>query len=430
MRKTLTSGATSGLWRKLQPDSASSRPKALSAGKGFFGGLGAAARDPRTMAPYDASLSWSALLLLAIGLVMVYSASIAMAEASTHTGHRAWYFLARHAMFVVVGLAAAGVAFQVPVRAWHKLAPWLFIVGAALLVLVLVPGIGKSVNGSRRWLSLVVINVQPSEFMKLAVVLYAASYAVRRAAFLHAEQPLKQTLVRGFLPLFAVMVVTGGLLLLEPDFGAFVVILAIAFGILFLGGLDWRLFFGLALLLPVALAGILVAAPYRLQRLTAFLDPWSDPLGKGYQLSHSLIAFGRGEWFGVGLGASVEKLLFLPEAHTDFLLAVIAEELGFAGVAVVIALFAWLLFRTYAIGRQAARLSRPFAALVAQGVGVWIGVQAFINIGVNMGVLPTKGLTLPLLSFGGSGIVANCIAFAIVLRIDYENRRLLRGYTV
>ena len=313
-------------------------------------------------------------------------------------------------------------------RAWQKLAPWLFIAGALLLVLVLVPGIGRSVNGSRRWLSLVVINVQPSEFMKLAVVLYAASYAVRRAAFLHAEQPLRQTLVRGFLPLFAVMVVTGGLLLLEPDFGAFVVIVAIAFGILFLGGLDWRLFLGLALLLPVALAGILVAAPYRLQRLTAFLDPWSDPLGKGYQLSHSLIAFGRGEWLGVGLGASVEKLLFLPEAHTDFLLAVIAEELGFAGVLVVIVLFTWLLFRAYAIGRQAARLERPFAALVAQGIGVWIGVQSFINIGVNMGVLPTKGLTLPLLSFGGSGIVANCVALAILLRIDYENRRLLRGY--
>jgi cell division protein FtsW len=184
------------------------------------------------------------------------------------------------------------------------------------------------------------------------------------------------------------------------------------------------------LLLPIALAGILVAAPYRLQRLTAFLDPWSDPLGKGYQLSHSLIAFGRGEWFGVGLGASVEKLLFLPEAHTDFLLAVIAEELGFAGVLVVIVLFMWLLYRTYAIGRQAARLSRPFAALVAQGVGVWIGVQTFINIGVNMGVLPTKGLTLPLLSFGGSGIVANCVALAILLRIDFENRRLLRGFTV
>jgi len=392
------------------------------------GGLAAPGRAARTLAAYDASLGWTALLLLAIGLVMVYSSSIATAEASAHTGHRPWYFLVRHAAFVAVGLAAAAVAFQVPMRAWQRLAPWLFIAGVVLLVLVLVPGIGRSVNGSRRWLSLAVVNVQPSEFMKLAVVLYTASYAVRRAAFLHAQQPLRQTLVRGFLPLFAVMVVTGGLLLLEPDFGAFVVIVAIAFGILFLGGLDWRLFLGLVVLLPVALAGILVAEPYRLQRLTAFLDPWSDPLGKGYQLSHSLIAFGRGEWLGVGLGSSVEKLLFLPEAHTDFLLAVIAEELGFAGVTVVIALFTWLLLRAYAIGRQSALLDRSFAALVAQGLGVWIGVQAFINIGVNMGVLPTKGLTLPLLSFGGSGIVANCIAVAILLRVDYENRRLLRGY--
>jgi cell division protein FtsW len=387
-----------------------------------------ASRHPRAMPAWDASLGWVALLLLALGLVMVYSSSIAMAEASRHTGFRAWYFLARHAAFVALGLVAAGAAFQVPVKAWQQLAPWLFIAGAVLLVLVLIPGVGKSVNGSRRWIPLGIANVQPSEFMKLAVVLYAASYAVRKAAFLHAQQPLKQTIVRGFAPLFGVMVAIGALLLLEPDFGAFVVIVAIAFGILFLGGLDWRLFAGLALLLPVALGAILIAAPYRLQRLTAFLDPWSDPLGKGYQLSHSLMAFGRGELFGVGLGSSVEKLLYLPEAHTDFLLAVIAEELGFAGVAVVLALFVWLLFRAWSIGRQAARLGRPFAALTAHGVGVWIGVQSFINIGVNMGVLPTKGLTLPLLSFGGSGIVANCIAVAILLRIDYENRRLLRGY--
>jgi cell division protein FtsW len=387
-----------------------------------------ASRNPRTMPPWDASLGWVALLLLALGLVMVYSSSIAMAEASKHTGYRPWYFLARHGAFLAVGLLAAAVAFQVPMKAWQRLAPYLFVAGAVLLVLVLVPGIGKSVNGSRRWLPLGIANVQPSEFMKLAVVLYAASYAVRKAAFLHAEQPLRHTLMRGFAPLFGVMVLIGGLLLMEPDFGAFVVIVAIAFGILFLGGLDWRLFLGLTLLLPVALGAILVAAPYRLQRLTAFLDPWSDPLGKGYQLSHSLIAFGRGEMFGVGLGASVEKLLYLPEAHTDFLLAVIAEELGFIGVLAVLAGFLWLLFRGWSIGRQAARLSRPFAALAAQGIGVWIGVQAFINIGVNMGVLPTKGLTLPLLSFGGSGIVANCVAIAILLRVDYENRRLLRGY--
>ena len=386
------------------------------------------APHPRTLAPWDVSLAWVALLLLALGLVMVYSSSIAMAEASRHTGFRPWYFLVRHGAFLAVGLGAGIVAFQVPMKAWQRLAPWLFIAGAVLLVLVLVPGVGKSVNGSRRWLPLGIANVQPSEFMKLAVVLYAASYAVRKAAFLHAEQPLRQTIMRGFAPLSAVMVLIGGLLLMEPDFGAFVVIVAIAFAILFLGGLDWRLFIALTALLPVALSAILVAAPYRLQRLTAFLDPWSDPLGKGYQLSHSLIAFGRGELFGVGLGASVEKLLFLPEAHTDFLLAVIAEELGFVGVLAVLAAFVWILFRAWSIGRQSARLARPFAALAAQGIGVWIGVQAFINIGVNMGVLPTKGLTLPLLSFGGSGIVANCLAVAILLRVDYANRRLLRGY--
>ena len=388
------------------------------------------ARDRRTMLTYDVSLGWSGMLLTALGLVMVYSASIAMAEASAHTGYHTWYFLARHALFVVVGFIAAGVAFQIPTKVWQQLAPWLFVVGVVLLVAVLIPGIGKSVNGAKRWLPLVVINVQPSEFMKLAAVLYAASYATRKAAFLHAGEPLKHTLLRGFAPLFAVMVLTGWLLVQEPDFGAFVVIVAIAFGILFLGGLDWRLFLGLAMLLPITLTAIMIAAPYRLQRLSGFLDPWADPLHKGYQLSHSLIAFGRGEWLGVGLGSSVEKLLYLPEAHTDFLLAVIAEELGFVGVATVVLLFAWVLYRAYAIARQAARLERPFAALVAWGIGVWIGVQAFINMGVNMGVLPTKGLTLPFLSFGGSGIVANCVALAILLRIDWENRRLLRGFAV
>ena len=382
----------------------------------------------RTMLTFDVSLAWTGALLLALGLVMVYSASIAMAEANAHTGYRPWYFLVRHGMFVGVGVVAALVTFQIPVKVWQRLAPALFIAGFVLLIAVLVPGIGKTVNGARRWISLVLVNIQPSEFVKLAAVLYAASYAVRKAAFLHAEQPLKQTLLRGFAPLFAVMVATGWLLVQEPDFGALVVIVGIAFGILFLGGLDWRLFVGLAMLLPLALSAIMIAAPYRLQRLSGFLDPWSDPLHKGYQLSHSLIAFGRGEWLGVGLGSSVEKLLYLPEAHTDFLLAVIGEELGFAGVSIVILLFVWLLYRAFAIGRQAARLERPFAALVSWGIGMWIGVQTFINMGVNMGVLPTKGLTLPFLSFGGSGIVANCVTLAILLRIDWENRRLLRGF--
>ncbi len=389
-----------------------------------------APRESRAMLVYDPTLAWSALLLLSLGVVMVYSASIATAEASAYTGYRPWYFLARHALFVAAGLAAGVIAFQIPVKVWQALAPYLFIFGGALLAAVLIPGVGRSINGSRRWLSLGLVNLQPSELMKLFVVLYASSYAVRRAAFLHAEQPLKQTLLRGFLPLLAVMTLTGALLLHEPDFGACVVIVAIAFGILFLGGLDWRLLLGLSVLLPIALWVLISIAPYRLQRFAGFLDPWADAYGKGYQLSHSLIAFGRGEWFGVGLGSSVEKLLYLPEAHTDFLLAVIAEELGFAGVIVVIALFAWLLARAYAIGRQATRLERAFASLTAHGIGIWFGVQAFINIGVNMGVLPTKGLTLPLLSFGGSGIVANCLAVAILLRVDYENRRLLRGFTV
>ena len=395
-----------------------------------FSALAAFPREGRTMLNYDVTLAWASLLLLAIGLVMVYSASIAMAEASAYTGYRPWYFLARHAVFVVAGLLAALVAFQVPLKSWQRAAPYLFILGALLLVAVLVPALGKQVNGSKRWLSLYVVNLQPSELMKLFVVLYAASYAVRKASFLHAEQPLRQTLLKGFLPLLAVMIATGALLLHEPDFGACVVIVAIAFGILFLGGLDWRLLIGLGFLLPVALWLMIRFAPYRLQRFTGFLDPWSDPLGKGYQLTHSLIAFGRGEWLGVGLGASVEKLLYLPEAHTDFLLAVVAEELGFAGVTLVVVLFAWLLVRAYAIGRQAARLEQPFSALVAHGIGIWLGVQTFINIGVNMGVLPTKGLTLPLLSFGGSGIVANCLALAILMRVDFENRRLLRGFTV
>ena len=406
------------------------RNGAVAAGLPRPSSFSALPRESRTMLAYDTTLAWGTLLLLAIGLVMVYSASIAMAETAAYTGYRPWYFLARHAVFVTAGICAGAVAFQIPLKAWQSLAPYLFIAGAALLVAVLVPGIGKTVNGSKRWLSLMVINLQPSEFMKLFVVLYAASYSVRKADFLHAEQPLRQTLLRGFLPLLAVMIAISALLLQEPDFGACVVIVAIAFAILFLGGLDWRLLIGLSFLLPVALWVLVRVAPYRLHRFTVFTDPWSDPLGKGYQLTHSLIAFGRGEWFGVGLGASVEKLLYLPEAHTDFLVAVIAEELGFIGVAVVIALFAWLLLRAYAIGRQAARLQRPFATLVAHGMGIWLGVQAFINIGVNMGVLPTKGLTLPFLSFGGSGIVANCMAVAILLRVDYENRRLLRGFAV
>ena len=369
---------------------------------------------------YDQGLLWVILCLLGLGLVMVYSASIAIAEADKAVGHNSSYFLIRQAIYIVISLAAAFVAFNVPIAWWQKMAPYLFLLGLALLVLVLIPGIGRVVGGSRRWLSLFVINLQPSEFMKLFAAMYVADYTVRKAA-------LMDSFTRGFLPMLMVMLLVGGLLLREPDFGAFAVIAAISISILWLGGINGRIFGGLIVLLLIGFVLLIWSSPYRLERVIGFMDPWADPYGKGYQLSHALIAFGRGEWLGVGLGASVEKLLYLPEAHTDFLLAVIAEELGFIGVLMVLALFCWIVIRSFGIAKEAIANERYFAALLSQGLGVWVGVQGIINMGVNMGILPTKGLTLPLLSYGGSGILANCIAMAILLRIDYENRRLQKG---
>jgi cell division protein FtsW len=382
--------------------------------------------DTRTRpqpAEYDEGLAWAAILLLGLGLVMVYSASIAIAEGSRASGYQSTYYLMRHAIFVAAGVAAGVAAFQVPLRLWQQAAPYLFLAGAGLLVLVLIPGLGREVNGSQRWLPLGIVTVQPSELVKLAAVLYAADYTARKAAHMSSFR-------RGFLPLAAVMLVVGWLLLREPDFGAFVVITVIAMGILFLGGMNWKLFAGLFLLLLAGFVLLILISPYRLQRVIGFMDPWSDAYGTGYQLSHALIAFGRGEWLGVGLGGSVEKLFYLPEAHTDFVLAVIAEELGFVGVAAVIGAFAWIVTRAFMIGRRAASLERYFSALVAQGIGLWIGVQAIINIGVNTGMLPTKGLTLPLVSFGGTALVTSCCAIAVLLRVDWENRQLAKGFTV
>lgn len=384
----------------------------------------ASVNNHRTAMPqYDAMLLWIVLVLLALGLVMVYSASIATAEASRFTGYRAEYYLMRHGFFILVGVIVGIAAFQISMEEWQKLAPYLFAFGVLLLALVLIPGVGREVNGSRRWLSLLGINLQPSELMKLFAVLYAAQYAVRKGI-------IKEKLVSVFMPMLAVMALVGSLLLMEPDMGALVVICTIAMCTLFLGGFSLKIFIGLVIGLPVLFAAMIFSSPYRMQRVIGFMDPWADPFGKGYQLSHALIAFGRGEWFGVGLGGSVQKLFYLPEAHTDFLLAVIAEELGFVGVLVLILLFVGLISRAFAIGRQAAFLDRQYAALVALGLGVWLGVQAFVNIGVNMGVLPTKGLTLPFLSFGGSSIVVSCIAAALLLRIDWENRRLMRGQSI
>lgn len=378
---------------------------------------------PGSQGEFDQALFWISILLLAFGLVMVYSSSIAIAEADVHTGNQPNYFLIRDAAYIGAGLIAGLFSFQISLNNWQKFSPYLFALGLILLVLVLIPGIGREVNGSQRWLSLLVVNFQPSEIMKFFVVLYAADYSVRKAQFM-------QSFTKAFLPMLFVMMLVGWLLLREPDFGALAVITTIAMTILFLGGINLKPFAGLIVLLIGGFLMLVWTSPYRLQRVIGFMDPWADPFGKGYQLSHALIAFGRGELWGVGLGASVEKLLYLPEAHTDFLLAVIAEELGFIGVTLLILIFAWLIARAFAIGTRATQQGRYFSGLVAQGIAVWLGTQALINMGVNMGLLPTKGLTLPLLSFGGSGIAVNCIAISVLLRIDWETRQLTKGYAV
>lgn len=370
----------------------------------------------------DFAMLWVAAALLLTGLVMVYSASIALPDSPRFANYAPTHFLVRHLMALLIGVAAALVAFAVPVRQWQAWSKWMFLAGLVLLVIVLIPGVGKSVYGARRWLSLYVFNLQPSELMKLFVVLYAADYTVRK-------QDSMQSVRKGFLPMGAAVALVGLLLLLEPDMGAFVVIAAIAMGLLFLGGVNGRLFAVLVVIAGATFSLLIWLSPWRRERIFAYLDPFDEAntLGKGYQLSHSLIAFGRGELFGVGLGGSVEKLHYLPEAHTDFLLAVIGEEIGLAGVIVIVALFFWLTRRAFEIGRQSIKLDRTFAGLVAKGIGLWIGFQAFINMGVNTGLLPTKGLTLPLMSYGGSGILVNCVAIAVLLRVDYENRQLMRG---
>ncbi|MFM1989158.1 MAG: lipid flippase FtsW [Pseudomonadota bacterium] len=386
------------------------------------GVFGARAAAPAPVREFDMALLWSVVVLLLFGMVMVYSASIALPDSARFASLRTTHHLTRHAFALLVGFAAALFAFAIPTQRWQKAAPLLFVVGLVLLALVLVPGIGKVVLGARRWISLGVMNLQPSELMKLFVILYGADFAVRKQDRMHEFG-------KGFFPMAIAVGVVGALLLLEPDLGAFIVIAAIAMGLLFLGGVSVRLFAGLTATMGLLFVSIIWASPWRRERIFAYLDPFDEKnaLGKGYQLSHSLIAFGRGEWFGVGLGGSVEKWHYLPEAHTDFLLAVIGEELGFVGVLTTLVIFFWIVRRCFEIGRQAIALDRHFAGLVAQGVGLWIGVQGFINMGVNLGLLPTKGLTLPLMSYGGSAILVNCLAIAIVLRVDWESRKMMRG---
>jgi len=370
----------------------------------------------------DQALVWVVVALMMWGMVMVYSASIAMPDNPRFSRYSHTHFLTRHVISMAVGSIMALLAFQVPTETWEKLARPLFVASLVLLALVLIPAIGKGVNGARRWISFGVFNFQPSELAKLATIIYAADYMVRK-------MDVKERFFRAVLPMGAAVALAGVFLLAEPDMGAFMVIAIIAMGILFLGGVNARMFFLIFGVLVGAFMVMIAASPWRRERIFAYLDPFSaeHALGKGYQLSHSLIAIGRGEVWGVGLGGSIEKLHWLPEAHTDFLLAVIGEEFGLVGVTLVICLFLWLSRRIMVIGRQAIALDKVFSGLVAQGVGIWIGFQAFINMGVNLGALPTKGLTLPLMSYGGSAIMMNLIAIAVVLRIDAENKQMMRG---
>jgi len=371
---------------------------------------------------YDYSLIWATLLLLGIGLVMVYSASIEVAATEQKYGYQHYYFLVRQSAYLLIAFICGYITFLIPVYFWQRWAPYLFLIGGVLLVLVLIPGIGLKINGSRRWLSLVIANFQPTELVKLFTVMYASDYVLRKSKQM-------RTIVKGFLPMLGVMIVTGWLVFVEPDLGALIVITAIAMGILFLGGLTLRVILSLAILAPIGVWIAIQISPYKQARIQGFLDPWGpeNVFNSGYQTTQAQMAFGNGEYFGTGIGTSSAKLQFLPEAHTDFIMAIIGEEFGLFGVAIVICLFAFLIVRMFGIAKESIKNNKHFAALMAQGIAIWFSIQCTINMAVNLGLFTTKGLTLPLLSFGGSSILVSIIAIAIVLRIDHENRRNLRG---
>ncbi len=358
---------------------------------------------------FDKTLLLLVGMLVLLGLVMMTSASISVAD---RLAHEPFHFLERQALGVALGIGAAAFMLIVPTHVWERLALPLLVIAMLLLVLVLIPGVGHEVNGSRRWLRLG-LSFQPSELARVLLLTYLASYVVRRQSELKEE-------LKGFLKPLGVLMIAAFLLLLEPDFGAATVMLATGLGVLFLAGVKLRHFFALVLLAGGGLALLAVTSAYRLKRLTAFLDPWADPFNSGFQLTQSLIAIGRGELFGVGLGASVQKLFYLPEAHTDFVFAVLAEELGLIGVTVTLALFMLLVWRAFVISRNAADAGLPFQAFCAAGFGIWLGLQTFINIGVNLGLLPTKGLTLPLMSFGGSSVLVTLGWIGLMLRIHHE----------
>jgi cell division protein FtsW len=359
---------------------------------------------------FDPVLLTTVAAILLIGLVMMTSASVSIADRQTH---EPLHYLERQSIGIVLGLLAAMFAMAVPTRVWERLALPLLLLGFLFLVIVLIPGIGYEVNGSRRWLRAGIMNFQASELARVVLLVYLASYVVRR------QSELKEQL-SGFLKPLGVLMGAAALLLLEPDFGAATVLMATGLAVLFLAGVRLRHFFALVALAAGGMALIAVTSAYRLKRLTAFMDPWADPFNSGFQLTQSLIAIGRGELFGVGLGSSVQKLFYLPEAHTDFVFAVLAEELGLAGVVLTLALFVVLIWRVFHISRLAAEAGLAFQAYCAAGFGIWLGLQTFINVGVNMGILPTKGLTLPLMSYGGSSILVTIGWLGLIMRIHHE----------
>lgn len=379
--------------------------------------------EPRDIGPVppDYGVLFVVFSLMLLGCLMVFSASISLGDSPKyHISER--YFFIRHVISLVVALFGAYIVWHIPMKAWKKMAFPFFLFGLFLLGAVFIPGVGKSTNGACRWIPLGLFNLQVTEVMKIAVLIYAADFTVRKQNYMHSVK-------KGLLPMLLVMGLVGFLVLKEPDLGAYVMMLAISMGILFLGGINLTVF----IMVLVGVLGLLVfmifAASWRAARFFAYLDPWeiSNAQGKAYQLSHSLIAFGRGESWGVGLGDAIEKQHYLPEAHTDFILAIVGEELGFAGVMLILVLLFWLVKRAIEIGRTAIHLEHIFSGLVAEGIGIWIGVQTFINVGVASGLLPTKGLTLPIISFGGSAIMAVTAAVAILLRVDYENKVTMKG---
>ena len=371
----------------------------------------------------DDKIFFAGICLMTIGLIMVYSASIAYA-ANDNGSHNQYFYLFHHLGYIAVAFVAGSIAFSVPTNFWHKHAVVIGVLIIVLLIAVLIPHIGRSVNGSKRWIGFFGLNIQPSELAKLGIAIFISYYVCTKTSGL-------KRFIEDVLPIFAIIGLVAGLLLLEPDMGSATVVFIIALGILFMANIDKLIIIGFSGVGVISFVVLILIAPYRMRRVLGFINPWDDALGKGYQLTHSLLAIGHGGWTGVGLGNSIEKLFYLPEAHTDFILAIIAEETGVVGIAIILILFWIIFYRGFTIvGYQAKLLNRHFQALLAHGISLWFFAQALVNIGVTIGVLPTKGLTLPFVSFGGSSILVSCIALAILLKINYENKLISHGVIV